>query len=109
MVKATAISEAFKLRQSLIDNKHFLEQIEKSKTKKRVEKLLQSASGSELAILKDLIKNIAAKNIHINKSILTSKKKFDSVITLIASFQSTSRIHKSQPALKKFLLKFSNI
>ena len=103
------ISEAFKLRQRLIDNKHFLKEIEKSKTKARVEKLLKSASAPELDILREIIKNIAAKNIHISKSILNSKKKFDSVVTLIASFQRKSTINKSQGSLKKFLVKFSHI
>ena len=109
MVKVTAISEAFELKQRLIDNKPFLVNIEKSKTKKRLEKIVKSASVAELNILKDLIKNIAAKDIQISKSIVNSKKKIDSIIALISSFRRTSSIHKSQPALRKFLLKFSSI
>ena len=109
MVKPTVISETFKFKQRLIDNKPFLVNIERSKTKKKIEKLLKSATISELDILRDLIKNIAAKNIPINKSIINSKKKFDNIVSLISSFERTSSIHSSKVSLRRFLLKLSNI
>ena len=109
MVRPTVISEAFKFKQRLLDNISFLVNIEKSKTKKKIEKLLKSATISELDILRDLIKNIAAKNIPINKSIINSKKKFDNIVSLISSFERTSSIHSSKVSLRRFLQKFSNI
>ena len=68
MVKVTAISEAFELKQRLIDNKPFLVNIEKSKTKKRLEKIVKSASVAELNILKDLIKNIAKDRFEMKRT-----------------------------------------
>ena len=107
MPKSTAYF--FKLKTQLLQNKNFLVQIEKSKSKKRIEKLLKTASSSELDILRDLSKNIADKNIQISKTNLNTKKKFENIVKLIASFQRTSTINKSQASLRRFLLKFSNI
>ena len=110
MVKATAIiSESFKLRQRLLDNKPFLVEIGKAKRKKTLEKLIKQANSSELDILRDLLKNISEKNIEISKSVLNTKKKFDNVVSLIASYQRTPSIHKSQSSLQRFLLKFIHV
>ena len=110
MVKTTAIiSEAFKLRQRLLDNKPFLVEIEKAKRKKKIEKLIKQASSSELDILRDLLKNISDKNIEISKSVLNTKKKIDNVVSVIARYQRTPSIHKSQSSLRRFLLKFSPV
>ena len=83
--------------------------IEKSKIKKKIEKLVQSATSFELYILRDLIKNITAKNIPFNKSIIESKKTFDNIFSIISSFEKISSIHGSKVSMRLFLLNFSNI
>ena len=106
MVKPTLISQAFHLKQRLIDNKQFLVNIEKSKTNKGREKLLRNASNSELPIFRDLIKAISAKDIEISKSILKRNKQIRLVVDLIKKFQRTPSIHKSDASLRRFLMKF---
>ena len=107
MVKTSIIKTAIKFRQDLTENKNFLLQVEKSKTERKTEKLIRSASKSELCILKDLIKNMSDKNIQISKNLLDTKKKYGSVVSLITSFKRTSSIHKSQASLRRFLIKFA--
>ena len=107
MVKTSIIKTAIKFRQDLTENKNFLLMIEKSKTERKTEKVIKSASKSELCILKDLIQNISDKNIQISKNLLDTKKKYGSVVSLIASFKRTSSIHKSQASLRRFLIKFA--
>ena len=107
MVKKSIIKTAVKLREDLIENKNFLLLIEKAKTIKKTQKLIKSASISELDILKDLIENISDKNIQIRKNLLDTKKKYGNVVSLIASFKRTSSIHKSKASLRRFLIKFA--
>ena len=109
MVKPTLISEAFKFKQRLIENKQFLVNLEKTKTNKSRVKLLHSANSGQLHILRDLIKSIHAKDIEISKSILKSKKKVKVVIDLINKFQKTPSIYKSDSFLRRFLLKFVSV
>ena len=109
MVKVGVISQAFKFRQRLIDNKPFSQSIEKSKSRKKTEKLIKKANSTELDILRELIKNIAKKNIEVSKSILNTKKKFAGIVSLISSYMRMSTIHRSQKSLRKFLLKFSTV
>ena len=108
MVKPTLISEALKLKKRLIDNKAFLVRLEKSKTNKGREKLLHLASPQELHILKDIISNISSKEIEISKSVLKTKRQLQAVIDLIKRFQKTTSVHKSDSALRKFLIKFAS-
>ena len=109
MVKSTLISEAFKLKQRLIENKQFLVNIEKSKTCKAREKLLQQANISELHIIRDLIKAIAAKDIEISKNLLKKNKQIKHIIELIRTFQRTPTLYKSDTSLRRFLIKFINV
>ena len=77
MVKKSIIKTAVKLREDLIENKNFLLLIEKAKTIKKTQKLIKSASISELGILKDLIENISPhfKMIKHRHSVFTVKRK----------------------------------
>ena len=71
--------------------------------------MIKKANSTELDILRELIKNIAKKNIEVSKSILNTKKKFAGIVSLISSYMRMSTIHRSQKSLRKFLLKFSTV
>ena len=110
MAKLTGVSKYFALRQRFIDNKKFLVLLAKAKTEKAREKQLKAATERELFVLKDLILNIAWKNIEIAKDIfhlLERKKKVKELTKLISIINRSPQV--SGKKLRILLLKFSSI
>ena len=108
MVRSTSVSKYFTFRQRLIDNKNFLVLLAQAKTEKVRVKLLRLATNSQLNVLKDLVLNIADKNIEIGKEIykkLLRKKKVKDPGKLINRIKRSPEV--SVKKLRLLLLKYN--
>ena len=112
MVKKSPLSHYFELKQRLLDNKAFLVQLASAKSEKSCQKLIQKASSVHLQILRDLIKNIADRNIEIEKSIfyqLENKKLVLVLVKVLKKFQKQPDIYRRKNQLRQFLLGTSKL
>ena len=112
MVKKSPLSHYFELKQRLLDNKAFLVQLASTKSEKSCQKLIQKASSVHLQILCDLIKNIADRNIEIEKSIfyqLENKKLVLVLVKVLKKFQKQPDIYRRKNQLRQFLLGTSKL
>ena len=112
MVKKSPLSHYFELKQRLLDNKAFLVQLASAKSEKSCQKLIQKASSVHLQILRDLIKNIANRNIEIEKSIfyqLENKKLVLVLVKVLKKFQKQPDIYHRKNQLRQFLLDTSKL
>ena len=108
MVRSTSVSKYFLFRQRLVDNKNFLVSLAQAKTEKARGKILRLATNSQLNVLKDLILNIAEKNIEIGKEIykkLLRKKKVKDLGKLVSRIKRSPEV--SEKKLRLLLLKFN--
>ena len=108
MVRSTSVSKYFIFRQRLVDNKNFLVSLAQAKTEKARGKILRLATNSQLNVLKDLILNIAEKNIEIGKEIykkLLRKKKVKDLGKLVSRIKRSPEV--SEKKLRLLLLKFN--
>ena len=83
MVKESPLKPFFELRQRLTDNKQFLVQVASAKSEAARRRLILQAKSDHLDILRDLIKNIADRNIEIEKALyyeLENKKKTQDLV-----------------------------
>ena len=112
MLKRSPLKHYFELRQRLIDNKDFLVQIASAKTEKSRARLLQSAASEQLNLLRDLLKNIAERNIDIDKTIyyqLESKKRVEDLNKVLKKFIKHPEIYRKDKNLRQFLKSSSKL
>ena len=110
MVKVAGVSRYFAFRQRLIENKTFLVDFAKARTEQAREKLVKSASPSQLLVLKDLVLNIAEKNIEIDKHLfqyLQKKKKVKDLTHLISRIKRSPEVPEKK--LRLLLFKFNSV
>ena len=110
MGKLTGVSKYFAFRQRLIEEKEFLVCLAYTKTEKSREKLLKGATTNHLILLRDLVINIAEKNIEIGKEIfhqLQKRKKVSDLAKLISRIKRSPGV--SDKKLRLLLLKFNPI
>ena len=112
MLKRSPLKHYFELRQRLIDNKYFLVKIASAKTEKSRARLLQSAASEQLNLLRDLLKNIAERNIDIDKTIyyqLESKKRVEDLNKVLKKFIKHPEIYRKDKNLRQFLKSSSKL
>ena len=112
MLKRSPLKHYFELRQRLIDNKDFVVQIASAKTEKSRARLLQSAASEQLNLLRDLLKNIAERNIDIDKTIyyqLESKKRVEDLNKVLKKFIKHPEIYRKDKNLRQFLKSSSKL
>ena len=107
MVKESPLKTYFELKQRFIDNKQFLVQVARAKSETARRRIVQQAKNHQLEILRALIKNIADRNIEIEKSLyhqLENKKKTQEVVKILKKFQKQPSIYSDSRHLRQFLL-----
>ena len=112
MVKKGPLKQYFEFKERLIENKDFLLQIASAKSAKSRCKLISQARGLSLNVLRDLFKNIADRNIEIEKSIflhLERKKSVQDLVQILKKFQKHPTIYRSENKLRQFLVKYNNL
>ena len=104
----TSLSKFVKIRQRFIDNKSFLLQIKEANSKDR-RKLLKNSNGKQLAIIKDLVKNVVEKNVPISKETLKKLEKSGKVKFLLRKFKKTSDVYKDKKKLRSAIIQLNDI